>query len=77
MLLKTLIDSFVGETPIKAKRVRTLSISIILVAGSIWGAQKLGVLPVPETLLIACQYITIIGAALGVGAQSQSVKKTK
>lgn len=71
MFNKIIIDFF-GKTPKKAKRVRNIATLLFVVAGALWAANS--ELAMPDAMLTACKFITVIGGAIGLGAQSRGVK---
>lgn len=67
--MKELIERFGSETPDFWKKVRTIGVSIVAVAGVIVALPAAG-LAVPAALLTASQYAIAIGATLGISAQA-------
>lgn len=70
MQMKTIWNRLINEeTPDFWKKVRTIGITIVTVAGVIVTLPAAG-LAVPAALLTASQYAIAIGATLGISAQA-------
>jgi len=61
---------FFGATPRTAKQIRNIAGAIVVTAGALWGANKIGELKLSEKTLQVCQIVTIVGGAIGFGSQS-------
>lgn len=72
--IKNFVSGLFSPTPKKAKKVRNIATTLVVVAGALWTANKIEALPLSPSLLSACQLITVIGGAIGLTAQSKKVK---
>lgn len=72
--MNKLIKNFVSPTPEKWAKARNIAVIIVSICGGLIILPTMGVI-IPPLILTIAKYIAVIGASIGLTAQSQGIEK--